>query len=529
MEEVKKRWIRCLVGQQIVGAIVWAVGEAALSVSGAREQGGRTSSKFVWRVLSMILFQICLGFSLMAHCIVTSPVERQGVSPLKVLSAFVFRRSDVSLASRVRTLGDWILFVIVFSFTTFVASLSFLSSYYLAVRVWLVGVFYSVHYVFAKRWILTFPIIQRPLWFGLKMGIPSSAKTAFKMSFVAMPFSDIATLLLLGNVYSKERTGFLKNQFLFIVGAYLISFCWEITHHIIQVLHTRRFVFAPPQGSAAAETNPTDPLLEAVEGSAQRSLAQYLAYLDLCMASENKADSWRRAAFFEESGETYKTIVHACCRPLMNMAGALLSCMDVDSVDKSGDFLSQQMRDPTDCFCYENMDELFIDLQLCTWCARTLSTLTAVSHDEDRFGVAQIHRCNGIVVSTLLSCLLLVEIYLGKRNNVQPMQPFMGSSAIRWAVPAVAPPKSIGKKNSFPLKKKAAIHKKAFVMADVLRTSIYQIVGVFHDEMLLNHDSVPTNTIAFDQRSWLGDHEPLYGSRELLAKKLSLFLEFRAC
>ncbi|RCV29393.1 hypothetical protein SETIT_6G009900v2 [Setaria italica] len=90
----------------------------------------------------------------------------------------------------------------------------------------------------------------------------------------------------------------------------VVSFCLEISHHFVQVARTRRCGFAPPWSTAAAETEPTEFILETLEQSDQRSLIQYLAYQDLC-----------------ESGETYKRIVTACLKPLeeftSNIAEAL--------------------------------------------------------------------------------------------------------------------------------------------------------------------------------------------------------------
>lgn len=110
-----------------------------------------------------------------------------------------------------------------------------------------------------------------------------------------------------------------------------------------QVILTRRHVFAPPLGSTLAETQPSEQLLSILEDVESPSLAQHLAYLDLCIVAESNVDTWRRTAFFEESGETYKRIISACLGPLDNLTLRLVKGLEIFET-KSGDFLKQQVQ-----------------------------------------------------------------------------------------------------------------------------------------------------------------------------------------
>lgn len=96
----------------------------------------------------------------------------------------------------------------------------------------------------------------------------------------------------------------------------------------------------------------------------------------------------------------------------------------------------------------------------------------------------------------------------------------MSTGAIKWATV------NSGRKNpsAGPLRKRKGnpVYSKAYSMADILRTSIYSIVSTFHKEM------VDSSKAGLTEKDWIITSKPLYGSRELLLQKLSLFLDFRA-
>jgi nucleoporin NDC1 len=122
-------------------------------------------------------------------------------------------------------------------------------------------------------------------------------------------------------------------------------------------------------------------------------------------------------------------------------------------------------------------------------------------------------------MTTLLSALVAIETCLGKKTNPQPVHS-LGPENIRWAN------FSAGRKSTgvaIASTQKGGLHKKAYTMADVLRTSVYQIVSAFIDDLRAN--AKPSSL----EKNWISEgRKPVYGSQAVLVQKLILFIEYRA-
>lgn len=543
-----KRWLRCMIWQAVGSTTVWLVWQSTFS---------STAGKYLWFVPSLwtcfwfLVFQVSQLLFLIGKLFVTTFQEKEAASVLDLISGVWKMTCNMVVGSswepeaarhlsvKIRTTKDRIVFVLVCTISGFLSLLALASTQQrlpnlldIGVRGAALGLVYACLHLFQKKEVLTFPIIQRSFAYSLKIGSSQVLVTSVKLAVVVVPVAEIFAGFItaerkfaLRDIFADGFSFFIWQQIVFVFGAICATVCWELCHHFVQVIQTRRHVFAPPLGSTLAETQPSEQLLSMLEDVDNPSLAQYLAYLDLCIVAESNVDTWRRTAFFEETGETYNRIITSCLGPLDNLTLRLAKGLEIFET-KSGDFLKQQVQSQGLNKKPESIGvkEIFRDLQLCAWCARTVSSLTATSRLEDRYGVAQLSGCNKATLSSLLSCLLVVEVYLGRRSSARGVG-FVGPNSIKWTVPSQGNVGDVTRRKGSPFGKGSVMHKKAYALADILRTSVYQIIAVFGEEMV--GGSASGKGVAVAERDWLSEKPPLYGTHEMHVQKLSLFLEYR--
>ncbi|XP_071691238.1 uncharacterized protein [Rutidosis leptorrhynchoides] len=523
---VKHRFIGFLIWQSLHSTLIYVFFKTLISPLLSLHSS--SSSSIIVSIFSFIFFQISLIIISTSLFSVSSPQFVRGVSPAELFFGllklvFVYRGQPLphDFRRRARVTLGFLLFIVLASVSGYLAVVCLSGYKGLGFRGFVLGLFYGFHYVFIKRWVLDFPIVQRPLFFSYKMGVRKAIVKAVRLSSAGFLISLVVPIFVNEHKDALSIGDIVVEQIMFYFASCAVFLCWELNHHLLQVFLTKRYLFAPPKGSAAAETNPSDHLLAALEETSQRSLLRYLAYLDLCMVSESNVDTWRRAAFFEETGETYKKVIAVCLKPLEQLTLDLSEGLGGSS-DKSFQ-LANQLRSSSDLPSSSALHEPFYDFQVCAWSARIASSLTIRSRKEDRFGVAQLSGCNAAIISTLLACLLAVETSMGKKTNLQSSNQYLaGPANIKWA--ALSPSRRDSTiPNVLSSNKKDGPHYlKAYAMADILKTSIYQIVSSFHHEMVTSAKG------GLLEKDWFTNVKPLYGSRELLVQKLRMFLDFQA-
>ncbi|MCO5573759.1 hypothetical protein L7F22_027533 [Adiantum nelumboides] len=562
----KKRWLRCFILQTSISVFVWLLLGSNISNFFLWSKDSCLRLSFVEKLLRFLLFSTSQIIFLLGEALVTHPEDKDAATATDIIFGFLklawraivgasldkdSARDNAFLVRKLQTSRDRALFVFSCAISGALSLVSLtwnfpshLSAREEACRGAALGLLYAFWHLYTKRMILRFPIIQvhtsyfyrhikqhvhvvsrRSPFFTLKLGLKDMLWRSLKLAGISVPFAESSILILNTSTFAVNQNdfemSFIARELGFMVSAAFTALLWEIAHHLVEALHTRRFRFAPPFGTSAAETNPSDMLLLALEETEKSSLTHYLATLDLCMLSEHNSDTWRLYALFEETGETYSVLMSICLKPLNMLTVKLAKGLDELSGAYAKHSLEQQMKSAGQDVITPAY-QILRDYQLCSWCARILSSLTASSKFIDRYGVAQLRGCNGAVVSSLISCLLVIEVYLGRRSSTHPGQ-MIGSQNIKWTIPSRGTVVDPGKKQGFPFSKKSELYKKAYAMADVLRTSLYQIVSTFRKEMFLSGPAGMT----ISEKDWLDRGQPLYGTRELHIQILRLLLDFR--
>ncbi|KAL7589709.1 hypothetical protein Lser_V15G35657 [Lactuca serriola] len=523
---IKDRFLGFLIWQSCQSTLVYFLCKTLLAPLAP-------STTFSAAVFAFLFFQLSLLLFSTSLFLVSSPQPVRGVSPIELLLGIlklIFVHGGQPLPSdfrrRARITLSFILFLASSGVSGFLSVVCLSGSQVfgaLGLRGLAVGLIYGSHHVLTRRWVLDFPIVQRPLFFSYKMGVRKAVVKAIKLSSAGYLLSLVLFFFI--NDHKGRQLAFgglVIEQIVFYFACVVVFLCWELNLHLLQVFLTKRYLFAPPKGSAAAETNPSDHLLAALEETSEGSVVRYLAYLDLCMVSESNVDTWRRAAFFEETGETYKKVIAVCLKPLEQLTLDLNEGLGLGTSPDKSFQLSHQLCSSTQLL--SSLHEPFYDFQVCAWCARIAASLTVRSHKEDRFGVAQLSGSNAATVSTLLAAFLAVETLMGKKTNLQsPNQYLNGPANIKWAALSPTRRDTTIRTAASSNKKDIPYYSKAYSMADILRTSIYQIVSNFHQQMLTSSKA------GLLDKDWIATSAPTpTPTHDLLLQKLKMFLEFQA-
>ncbi|KAM7266707.1 hypothetical protein ACFE04_004604 [Oxalis oulophora] len=361
-----KRLIGFMIWQSITSTLIFIIYKTLIFLNST------TTTTLTTLIITLLTFQLSQFIFSLSLTILSSPNSIRPASPLQLLSS-LFRLLLLSSSSdddddfirkKVKLSLSFILFIAAASFSGFVAVLSLclrrisdddIDVARLGFKGFTIGLLYAVVFLWNNRWVLDFPIVQRAPFFSFKIGLPLAATRALKFSILSLVCSWLQTLLLDKKIQLIRGNHF-ADSIIFISASFIMFLCWELNYHLHRVLHTKRFKFAPLQGSAAAETNPSEPLLSALEESIDGTLLQYLAYLDLRLVCESNVDIWRRAAFFEETSETYKRVITVCLKPLEQLASKLGKL-------ESSSHLSNQLLLPSTPNLDSNYSEPLNDIQ----------------------------------------------------------------------------------------------------------------------------------------------------------------------
>eukprot|EP00271_Cylindrocystis_brebissonii_P015570 TRINITY_DN38501_c0_g1_i1.p1 TRINITY_DN38501_c0_g1~~TRINITY_DN38501_c0_g1_i1.p1 ORF type:complete len:660 (+),score=73.42 TRINITY_DN38501_c0_g1_i1:218-2197(+) len=313
------------------------------------------------------------------------------------------------------------------------------------------GLAYGVRHLARHEWVLKFSKIEHlPFAPRLKAALPPAATKAVRFS-LAVPLVSLAVLEIVDRCFLGRALKPRAAAFAFLdlirpfAAAFLVTFFWEAASILVEVVHTEHHRFLPEMGSADAELAPCGPLLAALDHKgkgANARLLRHLAFLDLVYVAEGDVDRWRRNAIFEETGDAYRVVVDACLRNVDGLTKKLKKSLVLREEPPGGDVTLEQMAGPGAIKKVEAEQKgatkrLLSESDICSWSVRSASALTAISRVEDRFGVAQLTGSNVRVVTSLLSCLLVVEAFLAKVHpSLRPKPSSSAPSASRLPSPS---------------------------------------------------------------------------------------------
>eukprot|EP00850_Spirogloea_muscicola_P022198 SM000282S10601 [mRNA] locus=s282:83628:97088:+ [translate_table: standard] len=390
---------------------------------------------------------------------------------------------------------------------------------------------------------LSFPAIQRRFIFRVKLSLPQACSSAVELAARALvAFAALRLWAARGAVWGSRH--FLQELPALLIALALASFCCSLCSILVQasghllllspyftrhVIMTERQVFAPPRGFAAAERDPAGLLLAALEhkgSDGDACLLRHLALLDLCLLAEQDGGSCQRMMLFEESGSTYRRVINQCLSELDGMTGVLTRALHAPPKQAGNAAalqakLSQLEGKPRVPAVNEVMRLVLRSYQLCCWSARAAAMLTARSKVEDRYGVAQLGRHNACVVSSLLSLLLAAEALaklcgtggVSKKYLSYPLRRLQGLWSARKRT-----------HRYIPSRQAAVVHAPIAALEDVVRTSLYAIIGAFEDDMFLRTKPDGRPVISTE---WLQPAKPLFGSLDVHQDKLERLLNYK--
>jgi len=323
-----------------------------------------------------------------------------------------------------------------------------------------------------ERYVLPFPSIQKGRVHRLKATIGGIVGGSSFMASILLPLAYSAyfvfrllffrtisdnkqswdmwmTNSLLGSLPSQYKNIHLAVQ-LWLVSLFALI-CWELSYHILVIIHTERLNFG---GKSESEANS-----RLREGLMQKNAwMKYLAFLDLHTLSSFSRQR-RIAIFADHTGESWRMLANQCCTVIDSCTARVeAASAQFESTrskgSKTGWLGLRSVFAPS--YLQQNQ-ALFPDYQLLLWSVIGISKLCASSREEDRYGVVQSSEGLQGVLSSLLACLIAVEKYTSLPIQLPLALPHLDSHQV------VAP--------------------QPHALAAVLHNGVYILVTTFYEEI----------------------------------------------